>query len=159
MGDIYLETNGLKFAIVRSYKVVEEKDNGYNILLDKIYLTDEFIEYQAETGNSYFPYNFRMVIEKPYCYIVYSHCAILSFEADDTNVVIFARERNEISKNNYKNEWVKSKYSDSTLRNMSKDDLIQYIRLLEHNYAVAIEFNEQQAHNIENFLKGLKENG
>ena len=40
--------------------------------------------------------------------------------------------------------------ADSTLRNMRKDDLIEYIRLLEHNHNVAVSFNEQQA---QNFLK------
>ena len=39
--------------------------------------------------------------------------------------------------------------ADSTLRNMRKDKLIEYIRTLEHNYNVAVSFNRQQA---ENFL-------
>lgn len=39
--------------------------------------------------------------------------------------------------------------SDSTLRNMRKDDLIEYIRCLENNYNVAVSFNNQQARNIE----------
>ena len=37
----------------------------------------------------------------------------------------------------------------STMCNMRKDDLIDYIRTLEHNYNVAMAFNQQQA---ENFL-------
>ena len=39
--------------------------------------------------------------------------------------------------------------ADSTLRNMKKDDLIGYIRTLEHNYNVAVSFNENQAKYIE----------
>ena len=39
--------------------------------------------------------------------------------------------------------------ADSTLRNMRKDDLIEYIRCLEHNYNVAVSFNENQAKYIE----------
>lgn len=39
--------------------------------------------------------------------------------------------------------------ADSTLRNMRKDDLIAYIRTLEHNYNVAVSFNENQARYIE----------
>lgn len=42
--------------------------------------------------------------------------------------------------------------ADSTLRNMRKDDLIEYIRCLEHNYNVAVSFNNQQAKNIEIML-------
>lgn len=39
--------------------------------------------------------------------------------------------------------------ADSTLHNMRKDDLIEYIRFLEHNYNVAVSFNENQAKYIE----------
>ena len=39
--------------------------------------------------------------------------------------------------------------ADSTLYNMKKEDLIKYIRTLEHNYNVAVSFNEQQ---VKNFL-------
>lgn len=39
--------------------------------------------------------------------------------------------------------------ADSTLRNMRKDDLIEYIRCLENNYNVAVSFNENQAKYIE----------
>lgn len=39
--------------------------------------------------------------------------------------------------------------ADSTLRNMRKDSLIKYIRCLEHNYNVAVSFNENQAKYIE----------
>ena len=43
--------------------------------------------------------------------------------------------------------------ADSTLLNMKKADLIEYIRTLEHNYNVAVSFNEQQARNIETMMK------
>ena len=39
--------------------------------------------------------------------------------------------------------------ADNTLRNMRKDDLVEYIRTLEHNYNVAVSFNENQAKYIE----------
>ena len=39
--------------------------------------------------------------------------------------------------------------ADSTLRNMRKDDLIEYIRSLEHNYNVAVSFNKNQAKYID----------
>ena len=39
--------------------------------------------------------------------------------------------------------------ADSTLYNMRKADLIEYIRTLEHNYNVAVSFNENQARYIE----------
>ena len=39
--------------------------------------------------------------------------------------------------------------ADSTLCNMRKVDLIEYIRTLEHNYNVAVSFNENQAKYIE----------
>lgn len=37
----------------------------------------------------------------------------------------------------------------STLCNMKKADLVDYIRCLEHNYNVAVSFNENQAKYIE----------
>ena len=37
----------------------------------------------------------------------------------------------------------------STLRNMKKYELIEYIRILEHNYTAAVWFNENQARYIE----------
>lgn len=56
--------------------------------------------------------------------------------------------------------------ADSTLRNMRKDDLIEYIRCLEHNYNVAVSFNENQAKYIESLdavlvvrCKDCKNNG
>jgi hypothetical protein len=39
--------------------------------------------------------------------------------------------------------------ADSTLHNMRKNDLIEYIRCLEHNYNVAVSFNENQAKYVE----------
>ena len=39
--------------------------------------------------------------------------------------------------------------ADSTLYNMRKADLIEYIRTLEHNYNVAVSFNENQVKYIE----------
>lgn len=42
--------------------------------------------------------------------------------------------------------------ADSTLRNMRKDDLIEYIRCLENNYNVAVSFNNQQAKNVESLI-------
>ena len=47
----------------------------------------------------------------------------------------------------------------STLKAMTKADLIEYIRMLEHDYNVAVDFNEQRARNIEQMMKdgGLAE--
>lgn len=39
--------------------------------------------------------------------------------------------------------------ADSILNNMKKEDLIKYIRTLEHNYNVAVDFNIQQVKNFE----------
>ena len=44
----------------------------------------------------------------------------------------------------------------STLCNMRKDELIEYIRLLEENHNTAVAFNHQQAKNFEKMLKGDK---
>lgn len=44
-------------------------------------------------------------------------------------------------------------YADSTLNNMKKSKLIEYVRMLEHNYNVAVSFNHQQAKNIEKMLE------
>lgn len=48
-------------------------------------------------------------------------------------------------------------YKDSTLMTWGKAELIEYIRLLEHNYDIAIQFNENQAHYIEHFCPYYKE--
>ena len=47
-------------------------------------------------------------------------------------------------------------YSDSTLMSMSKKELIEQIRILEHNYNTANSFLEQQARNFEGYLNKLK---
>lgn len=50
--------------------------------------------------------------------------------------------------------------ADSTLNNMKKEELIQYIRTLEHNYNVAVDFNIQQVKNFQmmedNIVKELE---
>lgn len=47
--------------------------------------------------------------------------------------------------------------SDSTLNNMRKDELIKYIRTLEHNYNVSVDFNIQQVRNFEKMEKQIIE--
>ena len=50
--------------------------------------------------------------------------------------------------------------ADSTLYNMIKADLIEYIRTLEHNYNAAVSFNENQAKYIESLdLESLRPQG
>ena len=45
--------------------------------------------------------------------------------------------------------------ADSTLYNMKKSELIEYIRCLENNYNAAVWFNENQARYIESLgVKG-----
>lgn len=41
----------------------------------------------------------------------------------------------------------------TTLKAMTKAELIEYIRMLEHDYNVAVDFNERQARNIEQMMK------
>lgn len=48
----------------------------------------------------------------------------------------------------------KQQYSDSTLGQWKKSELIAYIRMLEHNYDVQVSFNIQQCKNFEEMLKG-----
>lgn len=43
--------------------------------------------------------------------------------------------------------------SNATLKAMTKAELIEYIRILEHDYNVAVEFNERQARNVEQMMK------
>lgn len=43
--------------------------------------------------------------------------------------------------------------SNATLKAMTKAELIEYIRILEHDYNVAVDFNERQARNIEQMMK------
>ena len=47
--------------------------------------------------------------------------------------------------------------ADSTLNSMKKEELIQYIRILEHNYNVAVDFNIQQVKNFETMEKRIVE--
>ena len=47
--------------------------------------------------------------------------------------------------------------ADSTLYNMKKSELIEYIRCLENNYNAAVWFSENQARYIESL--GLKDGG
>lgn len=49
--------------------------------------------------------------------------------------------------------------ADSTLFNMRKADLIEYVRTLEHNYNVAVSFNENQAKYIESLDQGCATRG
>lgn len=44
----------------------------------------------------------------------------------------------------------------TTLKAMTKAELIEYIRMLEHDYNVAVDFNERQARNIEQMMKDGK---
>ena len=48
------------------------------------------------------------------------------------------------------------RYSDKTLMNMRKKDLIKYIRTLENNHDAALWFNAQQAKNFEMMLKEMR---
>lgn len=47
--------------------------------------------------------------------------------------------------------------ADSTLYNMKKSELIEYIRCLENNYNAAVWFNENQAQYIEKLLVFCKD--
>lgn len=49
--------------------------------------------------------------------------------------------------------------ADSTLFNMRKADLIEYVRTLEHNYNVAVSFNENQAKYMESLGQGCATRG
>lgn len=49
--------------------------------------------------------------------------------------------------------------SDKTLLSMKKSELIEYIRVLEHNWSVAVDFNEQQARNFEDMLHNVTQIG
>ena len=44
----------------------------------------------------------------------------------------------------------------TTLKAMTNAELIKYIRMLEHDYNVAVDFNEQQVRNIEQMMKDGK---
>ena len=45
--------------------------------------------------------------------------------------------------------------SEATLASMKKSDLIEYIRLLEHNWSIAVDWNEQQARNFADMLHNM----
>lgn len=45
--------------------------------------------------------------------------------------------------------------SDATLLQMKKTELIKYVRVLEHNWSVAVDFNEQQAKNFADMLHNM----
>lgn len=49
--------------------------------------------------------------------------------------------------------------SDSTLSSMKKSELIKYIRVLEHNWSVAVDWNEQQARNFADMLHNVTQIG
>ena len=50
-------------------------------------------------------------------------------------------------------------YKDSTLKSMSKDDLIDQIRCLEHNWAEEIKANKLLSYRLKCFLDVLEKNG
>ena len=50
----------------------------------------------------------------------------------------------------------RKKYSDSTLKTWNKEELIEYIRILEGNCDAAFWFNEQQARNFEQMLAYMR---
>lgn len=57
---------------------------------------------------------------------------------------------------------MKSKYADSTLNSMTKQELIEYIRCLEHNLQNAEEMNQRQyeiLNKVAETLKGSESNG
>ena len=49
--------------------------------------------------------------------------------------------------------------SNKTLLSMKKSDLIEYIRVLEHNWSVAVDWNEQQARNFADMLHNMTQLG
>lgn len=49
--------------------------------------------------------------------------------------------------------------SNATLASMRKSELIEYIRLLEHNWSIAIDWNEQQARNFADMLHNMTQLG
>ena len=51
---------------------------------------------------------------------------------------------------------MKSKYTDSTLNSMTKQELIEYIRCLEHNLQNAEEMNQRQYDILNKVAETLK---
>ena len=49
--------------------------------------------------------------------------------------------------------------SDKMLSGMKKSELIEYIRELEHNWSIAVDFNEQQARNFADMLHNVTQLG
>lgn len=49
--------------------------------------------------------------------------------------------------------------SDKTLLGMNKSELIEYIRVLEYNWSIAVDWNEQQAKNFANMLHNMTQIG
>ena len=49
--------------------------------------------------------------------------------------------------------------SNATLASMKKSELIEYIRLLEHNWSIAVDWNEQQAKNFAEMLHNMTQIG
>lgn len=49
--------------------------------------------------------------------------------------------------------------SDATLLQMKKTELVEYVRVLEHNWSVAVDFNEQQARNFADMLHNMTQFG
>lgn len=49
--------------------------------------------------------------------------------------------------------------SDKTLSSMNKLELIEYVRVLEHNWSVAVDWNEQQAKNFTDMLHNMTQIG
>lgn len=49
--------------------------------------------------------------------------------------------------------------SDKTLLSMNKSELIKYVRVLEHNWSVSIDWNEQQAKNFADMLHNITQIG
>lgn len=49
--------------------------------------------------------------------------------------------------------------SNATLASMKKSELIEYIRVLEHNWSIAIDWNEQQARNFADMLHNVTQLG
>lgn len=49
--------------------------------------------------------------------------------------------------------------SDKTLLRMNKSELIEYVRVLEHNWSIAVDWNEQQARNFADMLHNMTQIG
>lgn len=49
--------------------------------------------------------------------------------------------------------------SNATLLSMKKSELIEYIRVLEYNWSIAIDWNEQQAKNFADMLHNMTQIG